>query len=71
MVQWMVNDAREVAWRRARDVIAGTFEGDELKNAILELQKLYVYVPYDPAALREAIVPKVLEKGGYPFDHLG
>jgi alkylation response protein AidB-like acyl-CoA dehydrogenase len=69
MVKWVVNDARELAYRRARDVIAGTAEGEELKSAIETLARLYVYVPYDLAALREAIVPAVVDKGGYPFDY--
>ncbi len=69
MVRLVVADARETAYRRARDVVAGATEGEEQKRSLEALARLYRYVPYDPAELREAIVPAVLEKNGYPFPY--
>lgn len=69
MVKWVINDAREEVFRRARDVVAGVFEGEELQSAIATISRLYEYVPYNSAALREAIVPAVVAKGGYPFEY--
>jgi alkylation response protein AidB-like acyl-CoA dehydrogenase len=65
--QWMINECREVVFRRSRDVLANAFAGEELQAPLASLSALYRYVPYDTAALREKIVPSVLEKGGYPY----
>ncbi len=69
MVQWMIHESREIAFRRSRDVLANAFSGDELTEPLKHLNTLYEYVPYDTAALREAIVPAVLERGGYPYTY--
>lgn len=69
MVRWVVNEARDEAYRRAREVIAGSVEGDELEQAIAQLGKLYRYVPYNLETLREDIVPAVLDAGGYPLTY--
>jgi alkylation response protein AidB-like acyl-CoA dehydrogenase len=69
MTKWIINEAREVVFRRSRDVIANAFSGDELQTPLAAVTGLYEYVPYDTAALREAIVPSVLDKGGYPYPY--
>jgi len=68
LVRWVVNEGRDIAFRRSRDVVVSSTEGDEQKAALDTIKKLELYVPYDLAALREAIVPAVLERGGYPFE---
>lgn len=70
MVRWVVNEARETCFRRCRDVLVHCAEGEELKIALDTLGKLYRFVPYDTAVLREAIVPAVLERNGYPLDYV-
>jgi alkylation response protein AidB-like acyl-CoA dehydrogenase len=69
LVQWVVNEGREQTFRRSRDVLANCFTGEQQRAAIESLNKLYEYVPYDTAALREVITPAVLAKGAYPFEY--
>jgi alkylation response protein AidB-like acyl-CoA dehydrogenase len=69
LARWMINESREIVFRRSRDVLGNAFEGEELQTHVKALNALYEYVPYDTAALREAIVPAVLEKNGYPYPY--
>lgn len=69
MVRWVVKESRDVAYRRAQDVVSGCATGDERTELLSSLAKLYEYVPYDLAELREVIVPKVLDATGYPFEY--
>ena len=69
MVQWVVNESREAAFRRSRDALVNTFSGEERRTAIENLNKLYEFVPYNTSELREVITPVVLAKGAYPFEY--
>jgi alkylation response protein AidB-like acyl-CoA dehydrogenase len=69
MVQLVVNEAREVTFRRTRDVLVNAYDGEERRAALESLGKLYEFVPYNTTTLREAIVPTVLAKGGYPYEY--
>jgi alkylation response protein AidB-like acyl-CoA dehydrogenase len=69
MTKLVVNEAREIAFRRSRDVLANAFSGDELQAPLAALTSLYTYVPYDTAVLREVITPAVLDKDGYPYSY--
>lgn len=61
------------AWERAlssaRKVICASSKGEELAAHLANLEKLYTFVPRDPAALRETIVEKALEADGYAWKY--
>ena len=60
--------SRERLHVRTREALAGCLEGEALASAIKAVDVLLPYTPQDPAALREAVMPAVLEAGGYPFN---
>jgi alkylation response protein AidB-like acyl-CoA dehydrogenase len=59
------------AWARslsaARRAVCASTAGAEQKAVLAALDRAYEFVPYDPAKLREAIVQRVVEAGGYPL----
>ncbi len=69
LCRFFAAEARDRVHKRTRDALAGSLAGDELSGALRGLDVLLPYVPQDPAALREAIVPAVLEASGYPFSY--
>ena len=68
-VRLYAHDAWERALSGARKVINAASQGDERKTHLAQLEKLYQYVPHDPAELRETIVTQVLASGGYPWKY--
>jgi alkylation response protein AidB-like acyl-CoA dehydrogenase len=62
-------DARERAYDRARTAIAAVVPPDRVENEIEQLARLHKYTPVNSAEVREAIVPALLEAGGYPFQY--
>src|SRR5690606_9277218 len=68
-VKLYVHDAWERALMSARKVVNASAQGDERTKHLASLEKLYAYVPYDPAALRETIVERVVAAGGYPWKY--
>jgi len=68
-VRLYAHDAWERALAGARKVINAAVQGDERKMHLAQLEKLHDYVPYDPAELRETIVARVIESGGYPWKY--
>jgi alkylation response protein AidB-like acyl-CoA dehydrogenase len=61
------------AWSRAlsaaRRAVCASTTGPEQKAVLAALDRAYEFVPYDPAQLREAIVERVVEAGGYPLPY--
>ncbi|WP_373044160.1 acyl-CoA dehydrogenase family protein [Vulgatibacter sp.] len=68
-VQLYAHDAWERALSAARKVVNAASKGDERKAHLAALQKLYTFVPYDSAELRETILGRVIESGGYPWKY--
>ncbi len=68
-VQLYAHDAWERALSAARKVVNAASKGDERKAHLAALQKLYAFVPYDSAELRETILGRVIESGGYPWKY--
>ncbi|HWE24969.1 MAG TPA: acyl-CoA dehydrogenase family protein [Myxococcales bacterium] len=62
-------EARERAYDRARNAIAAIVPKDEVESELEQLGRLHKYTPVNSAEVREAIVPALLEHGGYPFPY--
>ena len=60
-------ESRERAYDRARTAICAAVAPDEVDAQLEQLARLHRYVPVNIAEAREAIVPAVLEAGGYPL----
>ena len=61
------NESRERAFSRARDALCAVVPADEVGAAISQLGKLHDFIPVNGAAVREQIVPALLESGKYPL----
>ena len=68
-VQLYVHDAWERALSGARKAICASVQGEEQAKALGALNQLYTFVPRDPAALRETILARALDAGGYPWKY--
>jgi alkylation response protein AidB-like acyl-CoA dehydrogenase len=62
-------EARERAYDRARTAIAAVVPTDQVENEIEQLARLHKYTAVNSAEVREAIVPALLDAGGYPFQY--
>lgn len=67
MCQLYAQGAHLRGYDRARTVLCASASGDDLRKHLARTAQLYEYVPYNTEALREQIVPAVVEQGGYPF----
>ncbi len=55
------------AYERARVALSASASGDDLRRHLGRAAQLYEFVPHNIETLREAIVPTVLDRAGYPF----
>ena len=59
-------EARSRGQERARKALCAAASGKDLDLHLRRVAPLLPFVPYDPAALREAVVARMEEVGGYP-----
>ncbi len=62
-------ESRERAAGRARTALCAVVAPDEIEAQLEQLARLHRYTPVNGAEAREAIVPAVLEAGGYPLGY--
>jgi alkylation response protein AidB-like acyl-CoA dehydrogenase len=62
-----VNDAIGRIDLAAKNALAATVEGDELRVLLAALRRWTKYTPFNTAALRERLADKVVASGGYLF----
>jgi hypothetical protein len=62
-------EARERAEGRARTALCAVVPPEEIDAQLEQLARLHKYTPVNSAELREAIVPAVLDAGGYPLSY--
>src|SRR5438132_738975 len=60
-------ESRERAFDRARTALCAVLPADEVDAQLEQLGRLHRFTPVNGAEVREAIVPAVLEAGGYPL----
>jgi alkylation response protein AidB-like acyl-CoA dehydrogenase len=60
-------ESRERAFDRARTALCAVVPVEEIEAQIERLSRLHRYTPVNAAEVREAIVPALLEAGGYPL----
>jgi alkylation response protein AidB-like acyl-CoA dehydrogenase len=60
-------ESRERAFDRARTALCAVVPEDEAQAQLELFSRLHAFVPVNVAQVREAIVPAVLEAGGYPI----
>jgi hypothetical protein len=51
----------------AKNALAATVEGDELRTLLAALRRFTKYTPINTSAVRERLADKVVEAGGYLF----
>jgi hypothetical protein len=62
-------ESRERAFDRARTALCAAVPAGKIDAQLEELARLHRYTPVNSAQVREAIVPAVLEAGGYPLPY--
>jgi alkylation response protein AidB-like acyl-CoA dehydrogenase len=62
-------ESRERAYDRARTALAAAVPAEEIEAQLEQLARLHKYTPVNSAEAREAIVPALLESGGYPLSY--
>jgi len=67
MTQAWAADAVARSGERARRALCASSEGAELEKHLAAIAPLFVFRPFDPAALRETVVLAAEEAGGYPL----
>ena len=67
MTQAYAADAIARSGERARRALCASSEGSTLERHLAAIAPLFVFRPFDPAALREAVVLAAEEAGGYPL----
>jgi alkylation response protein AidB-like acyl-CoA dehydrogenase len=67
MTQAWAADAMVRSGERARRALCASSEGAELERHLAAIAPLFVFRPFDPAALRETVVLAAEEAGGYPL----
>jgi len=60
-------ESRERAFDRARTALCAVLEAGDVERELEQLARLHRYMPVNSAEVREAIVPAILEAGGYPL----
>ncbi|HYS07306.1 MAG TPA: acyl-CoA dehydrogenase family protein [Myxococcales bacterium] len=60
-------ESRERAFDRARTAVCAVLPENEVREQLEQLSRLHQYTPVNSAEVREAIVPQILEAGGYPL----
>ena len=62
-------ESRERAFDRARTAVAAVVPAEEVDAQLEQLARLHKYTPVNSAEVREAIVPALLDSGGYPLSY--
>ncbi|HEY5675809.1 MAG TPA: acyl-CoA dehydrogenase family protein [Myxococcales bacterium] len=62
-------ESRERAFDRARTALCAVVPEGEIESQLAAFSRLHAFVPVDVGRVREAIVPAVLEAGGYPIGY--
>jgi alkylation response protein AidB-like acyl-CoA dehydrogenase len=62
-----LHDAMARVETAAKNALAATVEGDELRTLLAALRRFTKYTPINAAAIRERLADKVVEAGGYLF----
>jgi alkylation response protein AidB-like acyl-CoA dehydrogenase len=62
-------EARERAYDRARTAIAAVVPAEQVERELEQLARLHKYTAVNSAEVREAIVPALLDAGGYPLQY--
>ena len=62
-------ESRERAFDRARTALCAVAPAEALEGMLDQLARLHRYTPVNPAEAREAVVPAILEAGGYPLQY--
>ena len=62
-------EARERAYDRARTAIAAAVPAEQLEAELEQLARLHKYTAVNSAGVREAILPALLDAGGYPLPY--
>ncbi len=66
MIRQFVTEAHPRSYSRAQKALCASSEGEALATHLKKIAPLSFFTPYDPAALRETVVKKLEEVGGYP-----
>jgi hypothetical protein len=67
MTQAYAADAIARSGERARLALCASSEGAALEKHLADIAPLFVFHPFDPAALRETVVLAAEAAGGYPL----
>jgi hypothetical protein len=67
MTQAYAADAIARSGERARRALCASSEGGALEKHLAAIAPLFVFRPFDPAALRETVVNAAEDAGGYPL----
>jgi alkylation response protein AidB-like acyl-CoA dehydrogenase len=62
-----INDAMARVESAAKNALAATVEGDELRTLLAALRRFTKYTPLNASAIRERLADKVVAAGGYIF----
>jgi hypothetical protein len=62
-----IHDAMSRIETAAKNALASTVEGDELRTLLAALRRFTKFTPINTSALREKLADKVVEAGGYIF----
>jgi hypothetical protein len=62
-----INDAMGRIESAAKNALAATVEGDELRTLLAALRRFTKYTPLNTSAIRERLADKVVAAGGYIF----
>jgi alkylation response protein AidB-like acyl-CoA dehydrogenase len=60
-------EAQPRAFERARRALCSAVQGEALEGHLAKIRQLDRFTPADPAALRETLMARIDEAGGYPF----
>ena len=60
-------ESRERTYDRARTAVAAVVPREQVDAELGQLARLHKYTPVNSAEVREAIVPALLDAGGYPL----
>jgi alkylation response protein AidB-like acyl-CoA dehydrogenase len=62
-------ESRERTYDRARTAVAAVVPREQVDAELGQLARLHKYTPVNSAEVREAIVPALLDAGGYPLSY--
>ena len=67
MARVLVSDSVEMIDSWAKQALAATLEGDELRTMLAALRRFTKYTPVNTAALRRSVADRAIELGRYPL----